>query len=209
MIVGAKVRGGSYGPMCKIGGEAEANIVQGYSNKYHDGFLGHSYLGEWVNLAAGTQTSDLRNDYGPIRVSVAGRRISTGRTKIGSYIGDHSKTGLAALLNTGSVIGVFCNLLPSGSLLPQVVPSFCQVNDGQMQERMDFQQIFATAETVMARRGVTFTPEHRAFFAALYSNTADGRLRTIRDAEMRQLAAQCLSFREIARSLLSHLPALL
>ena len=67
LIVGAKVRGGTYGPTCKIGGEAEASIVQGYSNKYHDGFLGHSYLGEWVNLAAGTQTSDLRNDYGPIR----------------------------------------------------------------------------------------------------------------------------------------------
>lgn len=186
-VVGAKVRGGTYGPTCKLGGEVEANIIQGFSNKYHDGFLGHSYIGEWVNLAAGTQTSDLRNDYGPIRVTVGGRRIATGRTKIGSYIGDHTKTGLGALLNTGSVIGVFCSLLPSGALLPQVVPSFCQVSSGVMQERMDFQQIFDTAARVMSRRGATFTPEHRAFFAALYGNTAEDRLRALRDAEMRQL----------------------
>src|SRR4029077_11502764 len=93
-IMGAKLRGGTIGPKCRIGGEVEASIVQGQSNKYHDGFLGHSYIGQWVNLAAGTQTSDLRNDYGPIRVTVAGQRIATGRTKVGSFIGDHSKTGL-------------------------------------------------------------------------------------------------------------------
>jgi UDP-N-acetylglucosamine diphosphorylase/glucosamine-1-phosphate N-acetyltransferase len=171
-IVGAKVRGGTFGPTCRIGGEVEATIIQGHSNKYHDGFLGHSYIGEWVNLAAGTQTSDLRNDYGPIRVSVAGRRIATGRTKIGSFIGDHSKTGLGALLNTGSVIGVFSNLLPAGSLLPQLVPSFCQVNNGQIQERKDIEQIFATAATVMSRRGATFTDHHRAFFDWLYGKTS-------------------------------------
>ena len=73
-VCGAKVRAGTtLGPQCRIGGEVEASIVQGYSNKYHDGFLGHSYVGEWVNLAAGTQTSDLRNDYDTIRVYVAGQ----------------------------------------------------------------------------------------------------------------------------------------
>ena len=132
--MGAKVRGGTIGPKCRIGGEVEASIVQGYANKYHDGFLGHSYIGAWVNLAAGTQTSDLRNDYGTIKVTVAGQRVSTGQTKVGSFIGDHSKTGLGALLNTGSVIGAFCNVLPSGSLLPQEVPSFCQVYFGQIRE---------------------------------------------------------------------------
>ncbi len=136
-IMGAKLRGGTIGAKCRIGGEVEASIVQGYSNKYHDGFLGHSYIGSWVNLAAGTQTSDLRNDYGNVRVTVAGERVATGKSKIGSFIGDHSKTGLGALLNTGSVIGVFANVLPAGFLLPQVVPSFCQVNYGQVQERQD------------------------------------------------------------------------
>src|SRR5207237_6238312 len=118
-IAGAKIRAGTtLGPECRVGGEVEASIMQGFANKYHDGFLGHSYVGEWVNLAAGTQTSDLRNDYESVRVYVAGQRRSTGRSKIGSYLGDHTKTALGSLLNTGSAVGAFVNLLPSGTLLP-------------------------------------------------------------------------------------------
>lgn len=186
-IMGAKIRGGSIGPGCRIGGEVEASIIQGRSNKYHDGFLGHSYIGEWVNLAAGTQTSDLRNDYGTVRVTVAGQRSATGLTKVGSFIGDHSKTGLGALLNTGSVIGAFTNVLPAGFLLPQVIPSFCQVTHGQIEERQDMQQLFATAATVMRRRGETFTDRHREFFYGLYDQTAELRHRTLRETEMRKL----------------------
>src|SRR5262249_20122520 len=74
-LLGAKVRGCTFGPVCRIGGEVEAAVVQGYSNKYHDGYLGHSYVGEWVNLGAGTQTSDLRNDYGPVSLTVAGQKV--------------------------------------------------------------------------------------------------------------------------------------
>ncbi len=186
-IVGAKLRGGTIGPKCRIGGEVEASIVQGHSNKYHDGFLGHSYIGEWVNLAAGTQTSDLRNDYGMVRVTVAGRRVTTGLNKVGSFIGDHSKTGLGALLNTGSAIGAFCNLLPAGNLLPQVVPSFCQVHYGQIREQADMRQLFTTAATVMQRRGETFTDVRRDFCYALFDQTAELRHSTIRDSEMRNL----------------------
>jgi UDP-N-acetylglucosamine diphosphorylase / glucose-1-phosphate thymidylyltransferase / UDP-N-acetylgalactosamine diphosphorylase / glucosamine-1-phosphate N-acetyltransferase / galactosamine-1-phosphate N-acetyltransferase len=186
-IMGAKLRGGTIGPKCRIGGEVEASIVQGYANKYHDGFLGHSYIGAWVNLAAGTHTSDLRNDYGTIKVTVAGQRIATGRTKIGSFIGDHSKTGLGALLNTGSAIGVFCNVLPSGSLLPQEVPSFCQVYFGQIRERLDMRQLFTTAATVMHRRGASFSHLHSDLFYFLYDHSASLRQRAIRDAEMRHL----------------------
>ncbi len=187
-ILGAKLRGGSsIGPRCRIGGEVEASIVQGHTNKYHDGFLGHSYLGEWVNLAAATQTSDLRNDYGTVRVVINGQRLATGRTKIGSYIGDHTKTGLGALLNTGSVIGAFCNVLPSGTLLPPVVASFCQVNYGVIQERFDLQQVLATAAAVMRRRGQEMTEKHRDFYYSLFDQTAECRRKTIRDAEMRRL----------------------
>jgi len=118
---------------------------------------------------------------------VAGRRIASGRTKIGSFIGDHTKTGLGVLLNTGSAIGTFANLLPAGSLLPSVVPSFCQVNRGQIQERPDLRQLFATAATAMGRRGETFTDNHRIFFQALYDRTADLRLHTIRETDARQL----------------------
>src|SRR5262245_61343474 len=81
-VVGGKICGSSLGPCCRVGGEVQETILQGFSNKYHDGFLGHSYLGEWVNVAAGTQVSDLRNDYRPIKVTVGGERIPTGRTKV-------------------------------------------------------------------------------------------------------------------------------
>src|SRR5262249_5608614 len=133
-IVGGKIEGATLGPACRVGGEVQQTILQGFSNKYHDGCLGHSYVGEWVNLAAGTQVSDLRNDYAPIKVSVRGERIATGKTKIGASIGDHSKTGLNTLLNTGSSIGAFCNLLPGGSYLPNTVASFCQAREGVLCE---------------------------------------------------------------------------
>jgi UDP-N-acetylglucosamine diphosphorylase/glucosamine-1-phosphate N-acetyltransferase len=187
-IVGAKLRAGStIGPSCRIGGEVEASIVQGFSNKYHEGFLGHSYLGEWVNLAAATQTSDLRNDYGDIKVSVNGQRLSTGRGKVGSYIGDHTKTGLAALLNTGSTIGAFASVLSSGALLPQVIPSFCQVQQGQLHALWDLRNAFQTAERVMQRRGKTLTDAHRDFYDTLFEATSAERQKTIRAGETRRL----------------------
>lgn len=187
-IVGAKLRAGSsIGPCCRIGGEVEASIVQGHSNKYHEGFLGHSYLGEWVNLAAATQTSDLRNDYDMVRVTVNGERIATGKTKIGSYIGDHTKTGLSALLNTGSTIGAFANVLPNGNLLPQVVPSFCQVQQGELRELWDLRKAFATASRVMQRRGKSLTEVHRDFYDRLFDSTSALRRRLMRESEMRRL----------------------
>ena len=187
-IVGAKLRANStIGPCCRIGGEVEASIVQGYSNKVHDGFLGHSYVGEWVNLAAATQTSDLRNDYDVIRTTVNGKRLTTGRNKIGAYIGDHAKTGLAALLNTGSTIGAFASVLPNGSLLPQVIPSFCQVQQGQLQELWDLRKVFTAAARVMQRRGQTLTDAHRDFYYGVFEATADARQQTLRESEMRRL----------------------
>jgi UDP-N-acetylglucosamine diphosphorylase / glucose-1-phosphate thymidylyltransferase / UDP-N-acetylgalactosamine diphosphorylase / glucosamine-1-phosphate N-acetyltransferase / galactosamine-1-phosphate N-acetyltransferase len=186
-VVGARVRGCTIGPKCRVGGEVEASIVQGYSNKYHDGFLGHSYIGEWVNLAAGTQTSDLRNDYDTVRVFVAGQRRSTGRGKVGAFIGDHTKTALGALLNTGSAIGVFAGLLPSGTLLPPVVPSFCQVNRGQLHEQWDLRKLLAAAAVAMRRRGRELTEVHKDLYYALYERTVEGRRKAIREGEIRRL----------------------
>jgi UDP-N-acetylglucosamine diphosphorylase / glucose-1-phosphate thymidylyltransferase / UDP-N-acetylgalactosamine diphosphorylase / glucosamine-1-phosphate N-acetyltransferase / galactosamine-1-phosphate N-acetyltransferase len=187
-VFGAKVRAGTtLGPECRVGGEVEASIVQGYSNKYHDGFLGHSYIGEWVNLAAGTQTSDLRNDYDTVRVFVAGQRRSTGRGKVGAFIGDHTKTALGALLNTGSAIGVFAGLLPSGTLLPPVVPSFCQVNRGQLHEQWDLRKLLAAAAVAMRRRGRELTEVHKDLYYALYERTVEGRRKAIREGEIRRL----------------------
>src|SRR5207244_9081729 len=85
-VLGAKIRSGTtLGPQCRIGGEVEASIVHGYSNKAHDGFLGHSYVGEWVNLGAGTCNSDLRNDYGEVTVTVRGQPVRTGLAKVGCF----------------------------------------------------------------------------------------------------------------------------
>jgi UDP-N-acetylglucosamine diphosphorylase / glucose-1-phosphate thymidylyltransferase / UDP-N-acetylgalactosamine diphosphorylase / glucosamine-1-phosphate N-acetyltransferase / galactosamine-1-phosphate N-acetyltransferase len=185
-LLGAKLRGGTIGPKCRVGGEFEASIVQGHSNKYHDGFLGHSYIGEWVNLAAGTQTSDLRNDYGPIRVGVNGRRVPTGRNKIGSYVGDHTKSGLNTLLNCGSSVGVFCNLLPTGSYLPNTIPSFTLCNT-VMSEQWDLRQLFQTASIAMGRRGQELTDVHTDLFFTLFETTAEARRQIHRDHEQRRL----------------------
>jgi UDP-N-acetylglucosamine diphosphorylase/glucosamine-1-phosphate N-acetyltransferase len=185
-ILGAKLRGGTIGPHCRIGGEVESSIVHGHSNKYHDGFLGHSYVGEWVNLAAGTHTSDLRNDYGTIKMMINGERLATGLTKVGSYIGDHTKTGLNTLLNTGTAIGPFCNVLPTGTYSPATIPSFCIAKNGQMQERTDLRQLFNTASTVLRRRGQELTGAHIDFFFSLYDQTAPRRRKLLRDLELRR-----------------------
>ncbi len=154
-ILAGRVKGASFGPHCRIGGEVEASIVHGFSNKAHDGFLGHSYLGEWVNLGAGTHTSDLRNDYGKVTVTIAGQRVQTGLLKVGSFIGDHTKTSISCLFNTGSVAGPFGMLVTGGSLLLRNLPAFCLYSEGRLRERTDLGAMFATAAAMMARRLAT------------------------------------------------------
>lgn len=186
-VHGAKVRAGTtLGPDCRIGGEVECSIVQGHSNKYHDGFLGHAYLGEWVNLGAGTHNSDLRNDYGEITVTVNSRLVRTGLTKIGCFLGDHTKTGLGALLNTGTNAGVFCNLLPGG-LPPRYVPSFGRWWNEALTDEAELPALLRTAAEVMRRRDVVFTEAHATLYRTLFEQTAAERRRAVRDAEMRRL----------------------
>jgi UDP-N-acetylglucosamine diphosphorylase/glucosamine-1-phosphate N-acetyltransferase len=185
-VRGAKVSGSSFGPHCRIGGEVEGSIIAGFSNKAHDGFLGHSYLGEWINFGAGTHTSDLRNDYGEVRVLLGGQMVATGLLKVGSFVGDHTKTCIGTLLNTGSVIGPFGQLVTPGTLLPRLLPAFCQVSHGQVQERTDLKQMFATAATAMFRRGRVWTEAHAEFFLGLYERTAAERRQVLRDGEQRR-----------------------
>ena len=122
-----------------------------------------------------------------MRVYVAGQRRSSGRTKVGSYLGDHTKTALGSLLNTGSAIGAFANLLPSGTPLTPVVPSFCQVNRGQLQEVWDLRKLFTTAATFMRRRGQLLTELHKDLYYTLYERTAEARRKAIREGEIRRL----------------------
>ncbi len=167
-LFGAKIRGGTtIGPHSRIGGEVECSIVQGFTNKYHDGFLGHSFVGEWVNLAAGTSTSDLRCDYAEVSVPVKGQDVPTGRTKVGSFIGDHARTGLNVMLNCGSVIGPFAALFPTGQYAPREVPAFARFGPSGLKETTDTERLIATAGIVMQRRGREMTPTIRALYRTL------------------------------------------
>jgi UDP-N-acetylglucosamine diphosphorylase / glucose-1-phosphate thymidylyltransferase / UDP-N-acetylgalactosamine diphosphorylase / glucosamine-1-phosphate N-acetyltransferase / galactosamine-1-phosphate N-acetyltransferase len=168
----ANLRGNvSIGPNCRIGGEVEASIVLGHSNKYHEGFLGHAYVGEWVNLGAITSNSDLRNDYGEVHVPLQGDPIPTGQAKVGCFIGDHTRTGMGSMLNTGTAIGVMCNVLPAGILLPKHVPSFTAVSYGRVAPGFPLDQLFETARTVMGRRGKTFGEAEEHLYTTLYEQT--------------------------------------
>jgi UDP-N-acetylglucosamine diphosphorylase/glucosamine-1-phosphate N-acetyltransferase len=182
-------RGSSAGPQCRLGGEVEESIVHGYSNKAHDGFLGHSYVGEWVNLGAGTQTSDLRNDYGTVDVTLGGQKVRTGRLKIGAFIGDHSKASIGTLLNTGTCIGPFVMLVASAGLLPRSLPAFSSVRNGRVLERTDTGDMFATARAMMARRQMAWTPGHEEIYFELYEHTANERRALVRDSEARRRRA--------------------
>lgn len=187
-ILGAKIRAGTtVGPQCRVGGEVEASILHGFSNKYHDGFLGHSYVGAWVNLGAGTHNSDLRNDYGTVSVPLNGVPTATGRTKVGCFIGDHTKTGLGTLLNTGTSIGAFCSVLPAGRYAPKWLPSFTGWWNGTLREETEVPRLLRTAAVAMGRRGQTLTEAHERFYQELFERTAAERRQALREAEQRQL----------------------
>jgi UDP-N-acetylglucosamine diphosphorylase/glucosamine-1-phosphate N-acetyltransferase len=184
-LMRARVSASTIGPVCRIGGDVEVSVIQGYSNKGHEGFIGHSYLGEWVNLAAGTQVSDLRTDYGEVMMTVAGQKIATGMSKVGCFLGDHTKTGINALLNTGTMTGTFCYLFPSNLLPPRVIPSFCSFSRGQVQEGGDLEELFATAVRVMQRRNVELTEAQKSYYRWLHEHTSQGRQQAIREQQLR------------------------
>ncbi len=157
-LMEARVREGTtVGPVCRVGGEIEESIIHGYANKYHTGFLGHSYVGEWVNLGAMTTNSDLKNDYSNVSVYVNGQPRDTGSMKVGSFIGDHTKTSIGTLLNTGSFVGIMCNLVAGSSVLPKYIPSFCWYLNDRIGKGLGLSYALETARAAMARRGVTLT----------------------------------------------------
>jgi UDP-N-acetylglucosamine diphosphorylase/glucosamine-1-phosphate N-acetyltransferase len=178
-IVGAKVREGcSFGPNCRIGGEVEESIFQGYSNKYHEGFLGHAFLGEWVNLGALTTNSDLKNNYGSIKVDIGIGIMETGEMKIGSFIGDHVKTGIGTLLNTGISIGFGSNVFGGGLISEKYIPPFIWGgNQGYFEYRLD--KALETAGTAMSRRGEDLTTVCATVFKSIFESTNEKRKKFI------------------------------
>ena len=174
ILLGAKCREGmSIGPVCRVGGEVEESIIQGYSNKYHDGFLGHAYVGEWVNLGALTTNSDLKNDYSDVTVMLDGRRpIDTGSTKVGSLIGDHSKTSIGTLFNTGSYVGAMTLIAATGKPLPKFIPSFAWFLEGVVTKGFGKRKLYETAAKAMPRRGREWTEADEAMWNEIFDMTA-------------------------------------
>lgn len=161
----------SIGPVCRVGGEIEGSIIHGYANKYHDGFLGHSYVCPWVNLGALTTNSDLKNDYSNVKVPVGLNYIDTGERKIGCYIGDHAKTAIGTLFNTGTNVGVMAMVLPAGKLCPKHIPSFSRLWQGKLDAECNFEAACQTATIAMQRRDLTFTDAHRRLFERIQALT--------------------------------------
>lgn len=158
--------GVTIGEFCKIGGEVEGSIIQGYSNKQHSGFLGHSYLGEWVNLGADTNTSDLKNNYGSIKLEIDGNKVDTGKIFLGSLIGDHSKTGINTMLNTGTIIGIHCNLF-GGDFMPRNITSFSWGGSKSIVIH-DLKKALITAQIVMKRRGIELSEPLKEIYNKVY-----------------------------------------
>ncbi len=156
IVVAGKVVASSIGQTCRVGGEVEESVFQSYVNKFHAGFIGHSYVGSWVNFGAMTTNSDLKNNYSNIRVAQCGEMVDTGMIKVGSCIGDHTKFGIGTLLNTGITIGVCCNIFGAGLTADKEVESFQWGNSGAWQE-YQFEKAIETAVRSTARRKVTLS----------------------------------------------------
>ena len=182
ILLGAKCHeGNSIGPFCRIGGEVEESIIQGYSNKYHDGFLGHAYVGEWVNLGAFTTNSDLKNDYSTVSVMLDGRRaIDTGSVKVGSLIGDHVKTSIGTLFNTGSYVGPMALIMGTGKPLPKFIPAFAWFIEGIVTKGFGKGKLYETAKMAMSRRDCQWTETEQNMWDAIFEMTAPMRNQAIK-----------------------------
>ena len=166
--------GCSIGPVCRVGGELEETIIQGYTNKYHTGFIGHAYIGEWVNLGAGTTNSDLKNTYGTVQVVAGGRKVDTGHPKVGCFIGDHVKASIGTEIYTGKTIGLASHV---HGFVTDDVPSFTiwAKSLHAKPAELKLESAIKTQERAMSRRGVKQTKEDVALTKKLFEMTAPER----------------------------------
>ena len=150
-VLGDRVAASSIGDHCKVRGEFSNSIMLGHSNKGHAGFIGHSYIGRWVNIGALTTTSNLKNTYGPVQMWTPTGVRSTGQQFLGTLFGDHVKTGIGTMLSTGTVMGAGANVF--GTTPPKVVPPFAWGN-AEPYDTYDVTRFLEVAERVMLRRHV-------------------------------------------------------
>lgn len=174
-LLGGVISHSTFGPECRIAGEVEASVWQGHGNKRHHGFVGHSALGEWVNLGALTTTSDLKNNYGSVRLRIDGHEVDSGSPKVGAVIGAHAKTGIGTLLPTGAVVGCASHVFGGGRFTPKSVASFAWW-DGERTSEHDLERCIATARIVLGRRGRVLGPGEEAALRGLFASTARERL---------------------------------
>lgn len=174
-VIHGMVHGGTViGAGCRIGGEVGESVFLGFANKAHEGFLGNSVICPWVNLGALTTTSNLKNTYGPVKVMIENRRVSSGLTKLGSIVGDHVKTAIGTLLGTGTILGVGANVFGGGLLGHGSVPAFVWgAGAGAGEYALD--RMMATARTVMGRRDVMMSDAEAALLAQVFARTAERR----------------------------------
>lgn len=174
--MGAKIYGPTtFGPECRIGGEVSNSVFQGYSNKGHDGFLGNSVLGEWCNLGADTNTSNLKNNYGPVKVWDYGekRLVDSGLIFCGLIMGDHSKCSINTQFNTGTTVGVSANIFSHG-FPPKFIPSFSW-GGAEGSQTYELDKSLDVASRVCARRKVEMNEADRTLMGRIFEDTADLR----------------------------------
>ena len=171
--LGSKIYGGTtIGPYCKIGGEVTNSVVFGYSNKGHDGYLGNSLIGEWCNLGADTNTSNLKNNYADVKIwnYEEDKFLTTGEQFCGLIMGDHSKSAINTMFNTGTVVGVCSNIFGSG--FPRnFIPSFSWGgNKGFAEYNID--KVFEVNSKVMKRKKCIFSEKDKAILTHLKTITS-------------------------------------
>ena len=164
-VLGGPVRASAIGPRVNVRGELSTCVFLGYANKAHDGFVGHSVIGRWANLGAGTITSNLKNTYGRVRLDIAGTPVDTGLQLLGTLFGDHAKTAIGTLLSTGTVIGTGASVFDAVRP-PKYVPPFAWGAAGAA--RMTKQGFVTTAERVLPRRDVAVDDATRALLERIY-----------------------------------------
>jgi len=173
-LLGGVVGHSTIGPGCRIAGEVDACVWQGWANKRHHGFVGHSAIGEWANLGALTTTSDLKNNYGTVRVRVGGRELDSGLVKLGSMIGAGVKTGIGTLLPTGAVIGTGSHLFGGGRYAPKHLAAFSWW-DGERVSEYQLEKFLATARVAMSRRQCELSADDEVAIRTLFEATAGER----------------------------------
>lgn len=172
--LGSKIYGPTtIGPWSKVAGEINNSVIFGYSNKAHDGFLGNSVIAEWCNLGSDTNTSNLKNTYEPVRLwnYPQGSFISTGLTFCGLIMGDHSKCGINTMFNTGTVVGVNCNIFGSG-YHRNYIPSF-RWGSKERQSTYDIKKAIQVAKIVYQRRELEFDDVDQTILKAVFDLTVD------------------------------------